>query len=122
MYIKKRQKVLQLLPFQKFFIFLFEYTLKSKAQNGYLYAAGGTNSSYNHLKTQTNLSAAGKWSIKIESTGAATIVTTDTTVVKNTMRFNSTSSLFSCYNSGQKDDLLPVYLRKSQAERAKEGN
>ena len=26
------------------------------------------------------------------------------------------------YNSGRKDDLLPVYLRKSQAERAKEGN
>lgn len=26
------------------------------------------------------------------------------------------------YNSGRKDDLLPVYLRKSQAERAKESN
>ena len=26
------------------------------------------------------------------------------------------------YNSGRKDDLLPVYLRKSQAERAKEEN
>ena len=26
------------------------------------------------------------------------------------------------YSSGRKDDLLPVYLRKSQAERAKEGN
>jgi len=29
---------------------------------------------------------------------------------------------FNAYNSGRKDDLLPVYLRKSQAERAKEGN
>lgn len=28
----------------------------------------------------------------------------------------------SAYNSGRKDNLLPVYLRKSQAERAKEGN
>lgn len=29
---------------------------------------------------------------------------------------------FNAYNSGRKEDLLPVYLRKSQAERAKEGN
>ena len=26
------------------------------------------------------------------------------------------------YNSGRRDDLLPVYLRKSQAERTKESN
>ena len=43
-------------------------------------------------------------------------------------KFNDISSYslgiagLNAFNSGRKDDLLPVYLRKSQAERAKESN
>lgn len=65
---------------------------------GYLYAVSGSN----HLKTESSLNNAGSWSISITNAGIATIKsigTTDTRI----MRYNSSSSIFSCYASGQKD-------------------
>ena len=74
--------------------------------SGYLYAAGGTSTKNNYLKTQTTLNASGSWTIEITSAGVATVKTADTTVVKNWMRHNSSSSLFSCYSTGQNDICL----------------
>ena len=62
--------------------------------NGYLYAA--SNSS-NYLRTEASLSDNSSWEITI-SDGVATIVAQGT-YSRNTMQYNSTSSLFSCYDS-----------------------
>ncbi len=66
---------------------------------GYLYAAS---SSSNHLRTETELSDNGSWTVSISAEGVATI-TAQGTNTRNLLRYNSTSSLFSCYSSGQKD-------------------
>ena len=77
----------------------------------YLYAAGG--SSNNYLKGASNaVNANAKWNISIND-GLATIKTTDTTVLKNTIRFNTGSTLFSCYSSGQDDIQIFKYQTKN---------
>lgn len=72
--------------------------------SGYLYAAGGSNTN-NYLKTQTTLTNAGKWTISLNN-NKATIKTIDLNVNRHTIMYNNSSSIFSCYASGQKD----VYL------------
>lgn len=66
---------------------------------GYLYAAS---SSSNHLKTKASKDANGSWSIAITTTGVATIKAQGSNS-RNWLRYNSQSSLFSCYSSGQAD-------------------
>ena len=73
-------------------------------KTGYLYAAGGTGSN-NYLRTGDK-AANGSWNISIADNGAATIKCADTTVARHTIRYNSTSSCFSCYASGQKDVVI----------------
>ena len=65
--------------------------------SGYIYAVSGQN----YLKTG-DLEATGSWGIAITSEGVATIKSVGTTDVR-TIRYNSSSSLFSCYKSGQND-------------------
>ena len=65
--------------------------------SGYIYAVSGQN----YLKTG-DLEATGSWGIAITSEGVATIKSVGTTDVR-TIRDNSSSSLFSCYKSGQND-------------------
>ncbi len=65
---------------------------------GYLYAAS---SSKNYLRTETVLSANSSWKVTI-SNGIATIKAQGTNT-RNWLRYNSGSSLFSCYSSGQAD-------------------
>ncbi len=66
---------------------------------GYLYAA--SNSS-NYLKTENALSDNSSWTITITADGIATVKAQGVNT-RNWLRYNSTSSLFSCYESGQKD-------------------
>lgn len=75
--------------------------------DGYLYAAGGTGSN-NYLKTQTNLTLTSSWNITIAD-DVATIKTADTTVARHTLKYNSSSKLFSCYASGQAD--VSIYMK-----------
>lgn len=75
-------------------------TLAFNVGGGYLYAAGGTKDN-NYLKTSANKTLAASWRIAI-SDGVATIITADTTVVKNQLQKNSSSALFSCYSTTQK--------------------
>lgn len=65
--------------------------------SGYLYAAS---SSSNYLKTETTLSANSSWAITITSAGIATC-TAQGTNTRNLLKYNSSSSIFSCYSSGQ---------------------
>lgn len=90
------------------------YVLFDEAYNsnngGYLYAAQGIGSG-NYMKTEENLDSEGNgtWTIEIDATtGVATIKATNPNIERNTLRYNSGSSLFSCYKSGQKDIYLFV--------------
>ena len=71
-------------------------TFAFKTDAGYLYAAS---SSKNYLRSETTLSANSSWKITI-SNGAATVVAQGS-YTRNTMKYNSQSSIFSCYSSGQ---------------------
>ncbi len=74
--------------------------------SGYLYAAS---SSGNQLKTKTTKDANGSWSIAIAANGVATVVAQGTST-RNVLRYNSTSSLFSCYDAD--NDQKNVYIYK----------
>ena len=66
---------------------------------GYLYAAS---SSSNYLRTKADLDNNGSWLITIADDGVATVKAQGTNT-RNWLRYNSTSSIFSCYGSGQGD-------------------
>ena len=78
--------------------------------SGYLYAAS---SSSNHLKTEATLSANSSWNITIASTGVATIKAQGSNT-RNWLRYNSQSSIFSCYGSGQGD--VSIYKLYEEGE------
>ena len=77
-------------------------TVAFNVGDGYLYAAGGT-SSNNHLKTKAVKDVVSSWNISINADGVATIKCADNTVKRNTLMYNSTNNVFSCYASGQKE-------------------
>ena len=79
--------------------------------SGYLYAAGrskaqGASSNQNYLKTKSTLDDNGSFAITISSAGVATITAQGENQC-NLMRYNHSSSLISCYVSGQND--LSIY-------------
>ncbi|MBQ8572025.1 MAG: chitobiase/beta-hexosaminidase C-terminal domain-containing protein [Ruminococcus sp.] len=76
-----------------------EGTFAFNTGNGYLYAASSSN---NYLKTKSTLDNNGCWEITITSAGVATIKAQGTNT-HNWLRYNGTSKLFSCYESGQAD-------------------
>ncbi len=70
--------------------------------NGYLYAAS---SSDNYLRTETTLSDNSSWSIEIAQNSSATIKAQGD-FKRNWLRYNSQSSIFSCYESGQQEVVI----------------
>lgn len=70
-------------------------------ETGYLTASGGN--SNNYLTSSTMITSSSKWEISIDSSGKASIITTDVNVSKDTIRYNASSSIISCYSSGQGD-------------------
>lgn len=64
--------------------------------DGYIYAAS---SSSNYLRTKESKDANGSWTISISNKEAT--VTAQGTNTNKVLRYNSSSSLFSCYASGQ---------------------
>lgn len=107
---------------------VYELTLKSSnddsypwmfydsVNDGYLYASS---SSSNYMKTisssSSSLTSTAYASIEL-SDGNATITFNQTT--KNTVRYNSSSTLFSCYSSGSQSD---VQLYKKEVVESEEG-
>ena len=70
---------------------------------GYIYAAS---SSTNQLKTKTQKDDNGSWMITLGSSGSAATIKAQGTNFRNLLRYNSSSQLFSCYNSGQEEVVL----------------
>ncbi|MBQ7912247.1 MAG: InlB B-repeat-containing protein [Clostridia bacterium] len=73
--------------------------------DGYLYAAS---SSSNYLRTETTLSDNSSWLITITEAGIATIKAQGTNS-RNWLRYNTTSTIFACYASGQND--VSIYVK-----------
>ena len=82
-----------------------DYYFYDAANNGYLYAAGGT--SKNYLKVEATADEKAKAAINLE---AETI--TFQTTGRNTLMYNSSAGLFSCYASGQDPIQLYVEVEK----------
>ena len=78
------------------------FAFKAQKYAGYIYAAS---SGSNHMKTQSTKDANASWSISVTTAGVATIKAQGANT-KNWLRYNETSSLFSCYSSGQKDVVI----------------
>lgn len=84
------------------------WTFYDATGSGYLFAAS---SEKNYLKTQTTLDDNGKWTITIATSGSAATIKAKGTNTRNLLKYNSNSTLFSCYSSGQSD----VYLFKKSS-------
>ena len=80
----------------------------------YLYASSGKS---NVLKGKTSLGDTSYFTIEVTDTGIATIVCADADVERNTIKFNSTNALFSCYANGQ-DNVYLYALTQYSAEDA----
>lgn len=78
------------------------YAFKATKTAGYIYAAS---SSSNHMKTKATLDANGSWKVTVAANGVATI-TAQGTNTRNLLRYNTSSSVFSCYGSGQADVVI----------------
>lgn len=77
----------------------------------YIYAI----SSNNYLRSEDSLDDSGSWAISITGEGVATIQsvgTTDTRIIK----YNNSSTVFSCYTSGQKD--VAIYKKNGSGSSA----
>lgn len=81
------------------------------SDNRYLYAAS---SSSNHLKTEATPDANGnaKATISVDGSSNAADIVFQGTNTRNTIRYNSNSTIFSCYRSGYESS---VYLFKQTA-------
>lgn len=73
-------------------------TFSLSTGSGYLYAAS---SSKNYLRTYTTLDNNGYWTITIASNNAT--IKANGSYTHNWLRYNSSNSIFSCYESGQGD-------------------
>ena len=80
-------------------------TYAIKQGNNYLYAAS---SSANQLKASTTLNDNASWKITVTSAGVATVVAQGTNT-RNNLKYNSSSTIFACYSSGQNDISIWVY-------------
>ncbi|MBE6927909.1 MAG: hypothetical protein E7467_05410 [Ruminococcaceae bacterium] len=72
------------------------YSFYDEANSGFLYAAS---SSSNYLRTESDLTANSSWTISIAN-GTASVIATGSNS-RNNLRYNTGSSIFSCYSSGQ---------------------
>ena len=87
-------------------------------KDGYIYMAGANNNS-NYLRTQTTKNNNAKASVEVDANGNATIIFQGTDS-KNTLMYNSSAGLFSCYSSGQQPVQLyverPAYVSEADQQ------
>ena len=72
----------------------------------YLYAASSTS---NHLKTTDTLSADGSWAITIDPATGIASITASGENTRNTLRYNTSASLFSCYSPSNSQKDICIY-------------
>ena len=82
-----------------------EGTFALTVDGQYLYAPS---SSSNHLKTTATLSDNASWVIVIDEVGIASITASGTST-RNTLRYNASSSLFSCYAPSNTQKDISIY-------------
>ncbi len=85
------------------------YAFYDSANSGYIYAASKTS---NHLKTQSEIDGNATWYIEITSAGVATMQAQGENT-RNVLKYNSSSSIFSCYGSGQQN--ISLYQQKEMS-------
>ena len=73
------------------------FAFRAIGHAGYLYAAFSNN---NYLRTQSSIDNFASWAVTIASDGQATAISQGTST-RNSLRYNSASSIFAAYNSGQ---------------------
>ena len=105
---------------------IWNLTIKDSEENdvsGWAFYANGyfltctTSTSSNYLRRTLTLSSLCLFDIDIstaEEVTTCSIVCADTHVTKNTLRFNSTNKIFSCYASGQ--DAVQLYSNQSSSD------
>lgn len=81
------------------------YTFYDIDEQGYLYAASSKD---NYLKTKATLDDSGKAAITVDADTHEAAIVFQGTNTRNTLRFNASSTLFSCYNANNSQQ--PVYL------------
>ena len=88
------------------------WTIYDPLKNGYLYAPGGGN----YLKTQTNLTDNGKWTITFDGTGGS-IPVSNGGVEQCYMRFNPNNGtpLFGCYKESSTVNALVYFFKAGSA-------
>lgn len=85
----------------------------SLKDSGGKYLGNGTTSS-NYLKRYASMSEGTSFTLSIDATThAASLVIAKESVTKNTVRYNATSGLFSCYSKGQSD--IAIYVKISSS-------
>ena len=85
----------------------------SLKDSGGKYLGNGTTSS-NYLKRYASMSEGTSFTLSIDATThAASLVIAKESVTKNTVRYNATSGLFSCYSKGQSD--IAIYVKTSSS-------
>ncbi len=93
-----------------------EGTYSLKVGDGYLYAAGGTTTN-NYLRTKTEKDGSSSWALTIAETGVASLVAADGTIQRNTLKYNSGNTCFSCYATGQND--ISIFKVTTEAKESK---
>ena len=73
----------------------------------YLYASSSTS---NQLKSQTTNTTNGQWTIEFDTKTGVAKVKAQGTNTRNVLKWNSNSSLFSCYTGGQDD--IAIFARQ----------
>ena len=90
-----------------------ENTLALYTGAGYLYAAS---SGSNYLRTETTLSDNSSWTISIANDGTATL-TAQGTNTRNTMFYNNSNKIFSCYAAGTTTQkAIALYKKVDESE------
>jgi len=84
----------------------FTFNAGNETTPSYLYAAS---SSSNYLRSEETLDSNGEWAITIAD-GVASISAEGATNSNHFMRYNSTSSIFSCYGSATSQKDLALYV------------
>lgn len=87
-----------------------ENTFAFNVGTGYLYAPS---SSSNHLKTHAGIDANSCWRITIEESGVASIVAQGGSEI-NTLLYNPTNKIFSCYVSAQESLMIYKLIEVEQ--------
>ena len=78
---------------------------------GYIYAA---NSSNNYLRTEEILSDNSSWTVEVNNDVAAVVAQGENT--RNTLRYNGTSNIFSCYAPENTMKDIAIYYRRPSIE------